>query len=110
MRKMLMFAGLVLLGSMVGCTHIDSGCSSCGGCGNGLGHGDGYNGCIHGVCDCDIPALSPYGRGLGQAPQPLAPVPVAAAPAAAPAADQAAQAPREMPKANPEASPETPDK
>jgi hypothetical protein len=101
MRKTLMFAGLVLLGSMVGCTHFDSGCSSCGGCGHGAGNGDGHLRCTGGVCDCDLPTLAPYGRGLGVPPQPLAAVPAAAATPAA-AADQAAQAPREMPKANAE--------
>jgi hypothetical protein len=104
-----MFAGLVLLGSMVGCTHFDNGCSSCGGCGHGAGSGNGYNGCIHGVCDCDLPTLSPYGRGLGVAPQPLVPV-AAAAPAAPASAEQAAATPREMPKASAEANAESADK
>ena len=95
MRKMLTFAGLMLLGSMVGCTHFDNSCSSCGGCGHAAaGNGDYHSRCTAGVCDCDLPALAPYGRGPGLVPQPLAaaPTPVTA--------EQTVQAPREMPKAS----------
>ena len=93
MRNLLTFAGLMLIGSVVGCTHVDSGCNGCGGsCSSNGGY---HSRCTGGICDCDLPALTPYGRGLGLAPQPLVPV-AAAAPTTT---DQTAQAPREMPKA-----------
>jgi len=82
MRKILMFASLVLLGSAVGCSHMDSGCNSCGcgtsacggsacgsGCGgSGCGSSAYHQPCTFGVCDCDIPPLANYGPGLGVAP------------------------------------------
>jgi hypothetical protein len=102
MRKLLTFASTVLLVSVVGCTHFNnSGCSSCGcgsgGCasaGCGSDNGGSHLRCTGGVCDCDLPPLTPYAKGLGLAPQPLV-----AAPAPAPV-EQAVQAPREMPKAS----------
>ena len=126
MRKLLTFAGLVLLGSAIGCYHTDSHCNSCGGsgCGNsGCGTGSGHSGCGNhgpcgvGVCDCDITPLGPYTYPRAAAPQaapPLAP-PVdgphamqkVSAETSAPAVDTT------MPKtdsATPKANAETPDK
>jgi hypothetical protein len=68
MRKILTFASLVLLGSVVGCQHANTGCSSCG-CGQSACGGTAYHHpCTFGVCDCDVPPLAPYGRNLGAAP------------------------------------------
>jgi hypothetical protein len=95
MRKLLTFAGLMLIASVVGCQHTDSGCSSCGCGGNGaLGHGDRHGPCTVGVCDCEIPALTPYATGLGVSPVPQHGVAATTAPGATP---------REMPNAAPEA-------
>ena len=55
MRNLLTFAGLMLIGSAVGCTHVDSGCNGCGG--SCSGNGDYHSRCTGGVCDCDLPAL-----------------------------------------------------
>ncbi len=106
MRKMLMFAGLVLLGSAVGCAHTDSGCSSCGsGCGSGCSRY--HHPCAVGVCDCDIPPLSPYNypRAAMAAAAEMAPAPVGA-PATPPNGANGAHGAKEMPKDNGQ----TPDK
>jgi hypothetical protein len=95
MRKLMMFAGLGLLSSSLGCRHADTGCSSCGsGCGSGCSSG--HHPCTTGVCDCDIPPLSPYtyprGGGVAAAAAPgLTPVPAAATVAAT-------DTPKDMPK------------
>jgi hypothetical protein len=102
MRNTLMLVGLLAVGSIVGCYHTDSGCSTCGcntGCGSGCGSscsssfGHKHT-CTTGVCDCDVPPLAPYGAGLGITPH----VP----PPAAPIATPTTEAPREMPKAEAE--------
>jgi hypothetical protein len=68
MRKLLTFAGLLLAGSVVGCYHTDTGCSSCG-CGGSGGYA-GHHPCTVGVCDCEIPPIPPYGHGYGGSPAP----------------------------------------
>jgi hypothetical protein len=68
MRKILTFASLVLLGSVVGCEHANSGCSSCG-CGSSALSSTGNRPPFTvGVCDCYIPPLAPYGRSVGTGP------------------------------------------
>lgn len=79
MRKLLSFAGMVLLGSVVGCqscgtSACGSGCGGCGGSGSRCGD---HRALTTGVCDCDLPPLAPYGR-AAVAP-PLAPAAVAVA-------------------------------
>jgi hypothetical protein len=98
MRKLLTLAGLVFLGSVVGCQSCGTGCSSCG-CGSGCGGGGAWarsgdhHTCTAGVCDCDLPPLAPYGRPAA-APPPVAP---------APAVVQSGAIPREMPLARDDA-------
>jgi hypothetical protein len=67
MRKILAFASLVLLGSVIGCQHTDSGCPSCGCGGCASGSTITRHPCTFGVCDCEIPPLAPYGRNPGTA-------------------------------------------
>ncbi len=130
MRRLLTFAGLVLLGSVVGCHHTDNCCGSntCGGgcstgCSSGCGGCGSHHGpCTLGVCDCDIPPLGPYSYPKTFGTPPVAPVPanhapVAVAPAPAPLPAPSAvtsPAPVEPPatatQESPKAKQETPDK
>jgi hypothetical protein len=117
MRKLLTFAGLVILGSVVGCQSCGTGCSSCGndcggsGCGGSGCGGSGawsrhwdHRACTTGVCDCEIPPLAPYGRPAA-APPLAAPGQMAGQPDATPqVAAQSTAIPREMPPATDTAS------
>jgi hypothetical protein len=93
MRKIFTFASAMLLGSVVGCQHCDSGCSSSGCGGTAATRGE-RGPCTFGVCDCDIPPMANYGPGVGGLP----------AREHGPVVAAATEAPRTMPQAKNDAA------